>query len=442
MIGKGIAVRRNLFALPAAALAAALLLAGCGGSSASNSPATADPGPATGTITFTGTDNAETYQPVIKAFEAKNPGIKVTYTQIPFDQFNATMQQRLSAKDTGIDVYTVDEPRVSQLAAKGFLTDLSDLDAKVKTSFSAAADKTNHFRDKLWSLPMWNSTQYLFYNKTALAKAKVTPPTADPQLRWTWEQVEAAGRKSMQAGGTKYGLFMEQPEAYYQLQPLAESLGGGSGITGDDALTPAVETDGWKKAMQWYGATFASGLSPRGIGGFQTGPVFAAGQVAFFVGGPWDLKIFGSSKIDWGVAPLPYFQGGKPVTPTGSWSLGINPASKQQAMARKFVEFATLDPAGNLATTSTTTIIPANVAAQKQYTPKMDAFSGAKTAGAAAITAYESEHTAVSRPVSVGYIQFEEVMGKAFADIRNGTNPGTRLQQATQQLNEAWKSIK
>ncbi|MFD3406012.1 ABC transporter substrate-binding protein [Kribbella sp. NPDC058693] len=432
-------MRRNL--LPAAVITATLLVAGCG-SGTSDQPAATDSGPATGTVTFTGTDNAETYQPVIKAFEAKNPGIKVAYTQIPFDQFNATMQQRLSAKDAGIDVYTVDEPRVSQLAAKGFLSDLSDLDGQVKTKVSAAAYKTNHFRDKLWSLPMWNSTQFLFYNKTALAKAKVTPPTADPQQRWTWEQVEAAGRKAMQSGGTKYGLFMEQPEAYYQLQPLAESLGGGSGIEGDDALTPAVETDGWKKAMQWYGATFASGLSPRGIGGFQTGPVFANGNVAFFVGGPWDLKIFGSSKIDWGVAPLPYFQGGKPVTPTGSWSLGINPASKQQGMARKFLEFATLDAAGNLATTSTTTIIPANLEAQKQYTPKMDAFSGTKTAGAAAITAYESEHTAVSRPVSVGYIQFEEVMGKAFADIRNGTNSDTRLQEATRQLTDAWKSIR
>jgi ABC-type glycerol-3-phosphate transport system substrate-binding protein len=431
-------VKRTAF-LPLALVAVAALVAGCGGSS--DAPAAADQGPETGTITFTGTDNAETYQPVITAFEAKNPGIKVTYTQIPFDQFNATMQQRLSAKDTGIDVYTVDEPRVSQLAAKGFLVDLSDLDGKVKDGFTKAAYETNHFRDKLWSLPMWNSTQFLFYNKTALAKAKVAPPTADPTKRWTWEQIQVAGLKAKQAG-IKYGLFMEQPEAYYQLQPLAESLDGGSGISGDDALTPAVETEGWKKAMQWYGATYASGLSPRGIGGFQTGPVFANGDSAFFVGGPWDLKIFGSSKIDWGVAPMPYFEGGKPVTPTGSWSLGINPASKQQGMARKFIEFATLDQAGNLATTSTTTIIPANLAAQKEYLPKMDSFSGAKTAGAAAITAYESANTAKSRPVSVGYIQFEEVMGKAFADIRNGSNADARLQEATRQLTEAWRSIR
>ncbi|WP_344155266.1 sugar ABC transporter substrate-binding protein [Kribbella yunnanensis] len=429
-------MRRNVVL---AALVVATLVAGCGGSG--DQPAAGNAGPETGTITFTGTDNAATYAPVIAAFEAKNPGIKVTYTQIPFDQFNATMQQRLSAKDAGIDVYTVDEPRVSQLAAKGFLVDLGELDSRAKSSFGATAYAVNHFRDKLWSLPMWNSTQFLFYNKAALAKAQVAPPTADPAKRWTWEQVEAAGRKAQQAG-TKYGLFMEQPEAYYQLQPLAESLGGGSGITGDDALTPAVETDGWKKAMQWYGATYASGLSPRGIGGFQTGPVFSTGNAAFFVGGPWDLKIFGSAKFDWGVAPLPYFAGGKPVTPTGSWSLGINPASKQQGMARKFLEFATLDAAGNLATTKTTTIIPANLEAQKQYLPAMDAYSGAHTAGASAITAYEAASTATSRPVSVGYIQFEEVMGKAFADIRNGSEPNARLAEATRQLTDAWKSIK
>ncbi|MFI5733868.1 ABC transporter substrate-binding protein [Kribbella sp. NPDC051587] len=422
-----------------AAVVAAVLVAGCGGSP--DQAAGGDAGPETGTITFTGTDNADTYNPVISAFQTKYPGIKVTYLQIPFDQFNATMQQRLSAKDAGIDVYTVDEPRVSQLAAKGFLTDLSELDSRAKTSFGETAYQVNHFRDKLWSLPMWNSTQFLFYNKTALAKAQVAPPTADPAKRWTWEQVEAAGRKAQQAG-TKYGLFTEQPEAYYQLQPLVESLGGGSGITGDDALTPAVETDGWKKAMQWYGATYRSGLSPRGIGGFQTGPVFSAGNAAFFVGGPWDLKIFGTAKFDWGVAPMPYFAGGKPVTPTGSWSLGINPASKQQGMARKFLEFATLDATGNLLTTQTTTIIPANLAALKQYLPAMDDYSGQHTKGAAAITAYEAASTATSRPVSVGYIQFEEVMGKAFADIRNGSEPNARLAEATRQLTEAWKSIK
>jgi multiple sugar transport system substrate-binding protein len=43
----------------------------------------------------------------------------------------------------------------------------------------------------------------------------------------------------------------------------------------------------------------------------------------------------------------------------------------------------------------------------------------------------------VSRPVSVGYVDFESVMNKAFADIRNGTDAATRLQQATGELDRA-----
>jgi multiple sugar transport system substrate-binding protein len=320
--------------------------------------------------------------------------------------------------------------------------DLSDLDSQAKGATSKASYDANHYNGKLWSLPMWNSTQFLFYNKAALKKANVTPPSSDPAQRWTWEQVAEAGKKAQSASGIKYGLLLEQAEAYYQLQPLAESLGGGSGITGEDMLTPAVTTPGWNRAMTWYGQTFASGLSPRGIGGFQTGPVFSNGDVAFFVGGPWDIGVFSTAKVDWGVAPMPYFAGGKPVTPTGSWSLGINPASKQQGMARKFLEFATLDTAGNLATTEATTIIPANTAAEAQYLPKLEKLAGAKSAGVSSIVTHETAQTAVPRPASVGYIQFEEVMGKAFADIRNGADATARLQQATDQLNEAWKSIR
>lgn len=246
----------------------------------------------------------------------------------------------------------------------------------------------------------------------------------------------------MDKTGISHGLFFEQPEGYYQLQPLIESAGGGSGITGDDMLTADITSEGWVKALTWYGETFESGLSPRGIGGFQTGPVFSDGNVAFFVGGPWDLGIFAQSTVDWGVAPMPYFEGGKAYTPTGSWGLGINPASTKQAMARKFIEFATLNAAGNKATTDALTIIPANVEAEAQYLPGLETIAGEKSAGAAAIVAYESANTALPRPVSVGYIQFEEVLTKAFADIRNGADAKTRLDQASQQLADAWKAIR
>lgn len=427
-------MKRSSLVSAAIVAATALLLSGCSGGSSSSA--------ATGTVNLLGPEDPKTFAPVIAGFEAANPGDKVKYTQVPFDQLSSTLQQRLAAKDSTIDVYTVDQPNIPQLAAQGFLEDLSELRSKEKAATSEAQYEINLYNGKMWALSVWNSTQLLFYNKDALAKAGVTPPTAEPDQRWTWEQTEQAARAA-QAAGIKSGLLLEQVEAYYQLQPLMESLGGGSGITGKDMLTPAVETAGWQKAMQWYADSFASGLSPRGVGGFQTSPVFSNGDVAFFVGGPWDVGNFAqNAKFDWGIAPMPYFEGGKKVTPTGSWSWGINPASKKKDLAKRFLEYAALNPEGNLLTAKNTTIIPSVTAAQKKYLPSLEALGGAHSAGAEKLVSYEVTHTALARPVSVGYVQFDSVMGKAFADIRNGADVKSRLAQATQQLKDAWSQLK
>lgn len=420
--------------LLAAAAAGALVLSGC--SSATNTAS------ASGTVNLLGPEDPATFAPVIEAFEADHPDITIEYTQVPFDQYSNTLQQRLGAKDDTIDVYAVDQPNLSQLAAQGFLQDLSDLEDEARAATSSAQYDINVYDGKMWALSIWNSTQMLFFNRDALAAAGVEAPSAAPSERWTWEQVAEAGRAT-QESGMEYGLLFEQVEAYYQLQPLAESLGGGSGITGDDMLSVDVTNAEWEEAMEWYADTFASGLSPRGVGGFQTAPVFIDGNVTFFVGGPWDVGRFASdADFDWGVAPMPYFDGGSVATPTGSWSWGINTASKNADAARQFLEFAALDAAGNLATTEATTIIPANTAAAAEYLPGLEELGGDHAVGVADLISYEVEETAVPRPVSVGYVQFESAMNRAFADMRNGSPVASRLEQATTQIEDAWSKLR
>lgn len=432
-------MRRSLPAA-VAVLATSLALAAC--SSNGSAPATTDSGPGSGTVQFVAAEDPATMKPVITAFEAKYPMIKVNYTQIPFDQYSSTLQQRLSAKDSTMDVVAVDQPNLAQIAAQGFLQDISDLQDQAKAATSAAQYGINVYKNKLYALSIWNSTQMLFYNRDVLNKAGIQPPSADPKSRWTWEQVADAGRKAQSVTGIQSGLLFEQVEAYYQLQPLIESAGGGSGISGDNMLTVNVTDAGWLKAMNWYANTFTSGLSPRGVGGFQTAPVFSDGKVAFFVGGPWDIGGFASdAKFDWGVAPQPYFANGKVVTPTGSWSWGVNAASKNKSAALTFLKFSGLDRAGNLATTQATTIIPSNTEASKAYLPNLEKLGGTHSAGVADLISYEIVNTAVARPVSVGYVQFESLLAKAFADIRNGTAVGDRLNQVTQQIKDAWKNL-
>ncbi|WES66006.1 sugar ABC transporter substrate-binding protein [Microbacter sp. GSS18] len=382
------------------------------------------------------------FEPVIASFEAEYPDITVEYNQVPFDTYATTMQQRLSAGDDTIDVFAVDQPNLAQIAAQGFLEDLSDLKDAAQDATSEAQYEINIYDDKMYALSIWNSTQMLFYNKDILDAAGVEYPSADPADRWTWEQVEEAGVKAQEAG-MESGLLLEQVEAYYQLQPLVESLGGGSGITGDDMLTVDVTTDGWVEAMDWYAQTFESGFSPRGVGGFQTSAVFTDQKTAFFVGGPWDVGGFAANAdFNWGIAPHPYFDGGDAVTPTGSWSWGINAASNNKAAARAFLEYVALNPEGNLTSTETQTIIPANSEAAAEYLPTLEAMGGDNSAGAADLIAYEIDNTAVARPVSVGYVQFEALINQAFADIRNGSDAADRLEQAQQQIEDAWSQLR
>jgi len=430
-------MKRHVAAIAGLAIAA-LALSSCSGADAGTS-GSEDAG---GTVRFLGPEDPQVFAPVIAAFEKGHPDITVEYTQVPFDQYATTLQQRLSAKDDTIDVFAVDQPNLAQIAAQGFLEDLSDLKDEAKEATSAAQYDINIYDDKMYALSIWNSTQMLFYNKDLLAAAGIEAPAIDPAARWTWEQVAEAGRAA-QAAGAESGLLLEQVEAYYQLQPLIESAGGGSGISGDEMLDVDVTDAGWNKALSWYADTFASGLSPRGVGGFQTSAVFTDQKVAFFVGGPWDVGGFAANAdFDWGIAPHPYFEGGSEVTPTGSWSWGINTASKNKAAAREFLEFAALDSAGSLATTEATTIIPANTEAAATYLPTLESLAGDHGTGVADLITSEIENTAVARPVSVGYVQFESLINKAFGDIRNGADAAERLDQAQSQIEDAWSQLR
>lgn len=60
----------------------------------------------------------------------------------------------------------------------------------------------------------------------------------------------------------------------------------------------------------------------------------------------------------------------------------------------------------------------------------------------AEIMRYELAHTAVSRPRSIGYTQFESVMGSAFSDIRNGSDVEPRLAKASGELVRTWERLR
>jgi multiple sugar transport system substrate-binding protein len=413
--------------------AAAVLAAAVAGCSTGNDDDGGSSGGTT-TLTFVNAQDPGTFDKVIASFEKANPTIKIKQQAVPFDDLNSTVQSRLGAKDADIDLYDVDEPRLAAFAARGFLEPLDDLRQQAGDKIDANALQITSYQNKQYAMPRWTSSQLLYYNKALLAKAKVTAPSSDPASPITWEQLTADATKA-KTPGAKNGLIFDEVDRYYQLEPLPASLGGGSGLAGAELLQPDVTNAAWTQAFTWYHSIFQNGVAPRGINPEQTPSLFATGTTAFFAGGPWNAAAFDKDKsVDYGVAPFPRFAQGKAATSTDSWSTGISPFSKHKDAAKKFVSYMTIDPTG--ATETISNNIPVQKQAFQKYLSDLSA-KGPVYAQIAKIVQYALDNTSVSRPVSVGYVEFESVMNKAFADIRNGTAAPTRLQQATGELDRA-----
>jgi multiple sugar transport system substrate-binding protein len=281
----------------------------------------------------------------------------------------------------------------------------------------------------------------MYYNKDLLDAAGIAHPSSSPDERLTYEEVVELAKQA-QAAGAEYGFAFDQIDRYYQLQPLFESAGGGPGLTGEGNLAPDITSDAWIKAGEFYASLFEEGVAPRGIPVDQMPSVFTSGDIAFFISGPWRLAEFTATEgLNYGVAPVPYFEGGTPATPTDSWAVAISPHTDQPEAARLFAEYISLNPEGALLAVANAPIPPVNEEAFVPYIEQLEATYPEIGPAVREIMTYEVGNTAVSRPRSIGFVAFEEVMNRAFSDIRNGADVRETLEAASQQLESTLSRI-
>lgn len=393
------------------------------------------------TLTLVSAERDEVLAPVIQAFEASHPGIKVQHQSVPFESMNATIEARIGGGDDSIDVLLVDSPRVSAMVSRGYLQPLEDLRSEIEPVVTPVALDALGVNGTLYTLPLWTSTQVMYYNKDLLDAAGIPYPGSEQADRLTYDQVLEMAAKA-QAAGAKFGFAFEQIDRYYQLQPIFESLGAGSGLTGEGNLTPDITNDKWIEGASFYAKLFEDGISPRGVPVDQIPPMFSAGELAFIIAGPWQLATFTAAEgLNFGVAPVPYFASGKPVTPTGSWALAVSPHTSHPEEAMTLAKYMTLNAEGAFKTVEANPIPPVNLEAFKIYSEWFAPKFPEHGADVQKIMGYELRDSAVSRPISAGYVAFEEVMNRVFADLRNGADVKATLEDAQRELNSTLARI-
>ncbi|MCI9501012.1 MAG: sugar ABC transporter substrate-binding protein [Hungatella sp.] len=363
-------MKKRLLGLTLACGMAAMSLAGCGGSSSGDTTTAADTGttaaPAEAGSTEGTTAAAEQaapaegdtvlkwavwdvsstvyYQPLIDAFQAANPGVKIEMVDLGSADYQTVLATELTGSGSDFDIATIkDVPGYTTLVNKGVLEALDDYIAKDGVDLSQYGGITDQVTvdGKLYELPFRSDFWVMFYNKDVFDNAGVDYPTND----MTFEQYDALARSVTNdtPGQEVYGAHYHTWRSAVQLFGILD--GKNSIVDGNyEFLKPyyemilAQQEDG---VCQDYATLKTSSLHYSGA--------FAQGNVAMMNMGSWFIptlieKIktgeYGSEVANWGLVKYPHAEGVEPGSTLATITcLSIPTSAPHKDLAWEFVKF-------------------------------------------------------------------------------------------------------
>lgn len=331
---------RRGFVLLASAATAALVLAGCGSSSAGSESDTIN-------VLFPQT-HAGASEILKKEFEAKT-GATVNVTLVPYEEL---LQKATLDVQSGAGTYDVVDQwyvNVGSLAESGAIVPLDDViegqDVDVDDFIPSIYDAYSLHDGQRYSLPFDGDAEVLFYNKEILERNGVEPPT-------TWDEYAAAVQKITEAESSDgvYGAaVMAQKAPIIIVSTYANRLAGFGGTFLDEDGNPKLDTPEAIAAAEALAEVLPHAMpTPSETAFDQALGAFLGGKVAFMEF--WtDLGVFAEDESQsdiagkWGVVQLP--AGGDADKSVAALDAGftmtISSAAPNPELAAEFVAFAT-----------------------------------------------------------------------------------------------------
>ncbi len=403
-------------------------------------------------LTLSGGDWEASTIKLVEMFEKEHPDIKVNIETLPFRSLFETIEVRMSAKDSSIDLLSVDVPLVASYANKGYLSALDDYFPNAKEDFISASYNASLYQNQLYSLPLNTSNQYLYYNLDLIEKRNLEKPIGlEPngqykqddidriiKNRWTWNKlIEEAQKANLDENGDGrnelWGFSFDQVDRLYQLQSIGDSLG--TPLIAENGLDVEgyMDSSSWIKAGDFYSDLYYKHkVTPTNITADSAPELFIAGKIAYYVGGEWNVNRFTQENVRFGVAPHPYFENHPVYTPTGSWHVGISNYSKNKEAAAKFIDFVTRNEEAVRFWFST----QGQLTAYKPLFDYIDEDADFETFPKATyrLGTYEALNTAHPRPSSIYYLVLEDNFASTFGDIRKGSSAKDVIPRAAKRV--------
>jgi multiple sugar transport system substrate-binding protein len=316
------------------AVAAGALLAGCAQTTGG-----------VPTLEWYVTPDNGSYAKIAKTCETKSGNAyRLKVSVLPNDASGQREQlvRRLAAKDSSIDLMSLDPPFVPEFAEAGFLRPFKEQEAaKLTDGMLRGAVESGHWKDKLYAAPFRANTQLLWFRKSVAQQAGL-----DMTKPHTWtELTEAAERtkKTFAVQGKRYEGLMVWVNA------LIEGAGGEvvTDVEKGADLTPTLNTPAGHAAAQTMRRLGRSPAAPANLstsieedtrtafqnptGGFMANWTYAQGAAREAV----EKGTLNKAVLDdYGWARYPRTEADKPSRPPfGGVSLGVGAYSKHPDLA-------------------------------------------------------------------------------------------------------------
>ena len=324
-----------------AALGASTFLAGIGSAAAQDAQLTIE--------SWRNDDLAIWQEKLIPAFEAKHPGIKVTFAPSAPTEYNAALNAKLDAGSAG-DLITCRPFDASlELFNKGQLADLSALPGMENFSPVAKSAWTTDDGSKTFCVPMASVIHGFIYNKAAFEQLGITEPKTEAEFFAALDKIKADGTYVPLAMGTK-DLWEAATMGYQNIGPTywKGEEGRAALIKGEQKLTDAQWVEPLATLAKWKDY-LGDGFEAQAYPDSQN--LFTLGRAAIFPAGSWEISVFKTqADFEMGAFPPPVRNAGDAcyISDHNDIGIGLNAKSPNQEAAKTFLswvasaEFATI----------------------------------------------------------------------------------------------------
>lgn len=301
----------------------------------------------TTTLTWSVWDKDSTvyYTPLIEAFEAENPDIKIELLDLGSTDYMTVLGTQLSGGDDSIDVVLVkDTPGYAALINRNQLEPLNELATEVDLDQYSGTVEQISVDDTFYALPFRSDFYVMYYNKDLFDAAGMDYPVNDMSYEDYNAMIREVSEKASEALGTKvYGGHYHVWRSQVQMYGL---LDGQNTLVSTDYsfLQPFYETvlsQQEDQIIQDYATLKTSSL--------HYSAAFYQNNIATMLQGSWFIPTLAtaiangdSEEFDWGMVTMPLPDGAEIGSASGTvTTMGISANSQNKEAAWKFVEFAT-----------------------------------------------------------------------------------------------------